>query len=97
LIAVVFGLLAYHNVRLLTRRKIPVVRCELDKQLTKMILVQILIYFCTFLPYSIQSMCSLIITNNELVFRAKMKLASIITLHIAVLSYAVRFFIDDVL
>jgi hypothetical protein len=97
LIAVVFGLLAYHNVRLLTRRKIPVVRCELDTQMTKMILVQILIYFCTFLPYSIQSMCSLIITNNETVFRAKMKLASIITLHIAVLSYAVRFFIDDVL
>jgi len=97
LIAIVFGLMAYRNVRLLTRRKIPVVRRELDKQLTKMILIQILIYFCTFLPYSIQSMCALIIKNDEPIFRAKMKLASLTTLHIAVLSYIVRFFIDDIL
>jgi hypothetical protein len=90
IIAVVFGLMAYNNARRLTRRKIPVVRRELDKQLTIMVLVQILIYFCTFLPYSIQSMCSLMIKNNDSIFRAHMKLASIVTLHISILSYAVR-------
>jgi hypothetical protein len=90
-IAAVFGLMAYHNARGLTRRKIPIVRRKLDKQLTKMILVQILIYICTILPYSIQSMYALIIKNNESIFRAKMKLISIITLHLSILSYAVRF------
>jgi hypothetical protein len=93
LIAVIFGLMAYHNARRLIHRKIPVVRRELDKQLTKMILVQILIYFCTILPYSIQSMFALMIKNNESNFRTKMKLASIITLHFSILSYAVCFFL----
>jgi len=36
---VVFGLLAYYNVRNLAYRTIPLVRRELDKQLTQMVLV----------------------------------------------------------
>jgi hypothetical protein len=82
--------MAYHNARRLTRRKVPIIRRELDQQLTKMILVQILIYFCTFLPYSIASMCALLMKNNDPIFRAQMKLASITTLHFSILNYAVR-------
>ncbi len=89
-IALVFGIMAYHNVRHLSHRTIPLVRRELDKQLTVMVLVQILIYFCTYLPYSVQSMCALIIKNHKSDFRAKMKLASIVTLYFSILSYAVR-------
>jgi hypothetical protein len=96
LIAAVFGLMAYRNIRHLTRYKVSLFRHELDKQLTTMVLVQILIYFCTFLPYSIQSVYVLITKIDDPVFDAKMKLASIITLHFTVLSYAVRISIDEI-
>jgi hypothetical protein len=96
LIAAVFGLMAYRNIRHLTRYKVSLFRHELDKQLTTMVLVQILIYFCTFLPYSIQSVYVLITKIDDPVFDAKMKLVSIITLHFSVLSYAVRILIDEI-
>ena len=90
LIAVVFGIMAYYNARDLTCRTIPVLRREFDKQLTAMILVQILIYFYTYLPYSIQSMYALMMKSNTSDFQAKMKLASIVTLYFSILNYAVR-------
>jgi len=86
----IFGLMTYRNVRRLTYGKIRVFRHELDKQLTKMILIEILVCFCTFLPYSIQSIYGLICQNNERSFRAKMKLKNILTLLFSNLSYAVR-------
>jgi hypothetical protein len=83
--------MAYDNARHLTRRKIPVVRRELDKQLTVMVLVQVLINFCTLLSYSIESMFALmVIEKNDPIFNAKIKLASIITLYFSILSYTVR-------
>jgi len=86
----VIGLIAYRNLKRSICCEAPAFRHELDKQLTTMILVQILIYFCTFLPYSIQSMYALMITDNNAVFQAKMKFRSIITMHFSILSYAVR-------
>jgi len=91
LITVVFGLMAYHNARTLAHRTVPIVRRELDKQLTVMVLVQVLINFCTFLPYSIQSMLVLIINNeNESMFKAKIDFATIVTFYLSTLSYTVR-------
>jgi hypothetical protein len=91
LLTAIFGLMAYHNARTLAYRTVPLVRRELDKQLTVMVLVQVLISFCIFLPYSIESMFSLIIKNdNEPIFSAKINFASIVTFYFSILSYTVR-------
>ena len=51
LITIVFGLLAYRNVRQLAHRTVPLVRRELDKQMTTMVLVHIIFDLFTLLPY----------------------------------------------
>ena len=47
---VFFASLAYRNVQQMTHRTYPPIRRELDKQLTVMVLVQVLVYFITLLP-----------------------------------------------
>ena len=89
-VTVVFGMMAYHNARHLSHRTLPLVRRELDKQLTVMVLVQVMINFCTYLPYSVQSMIALSIQNDEPVFRAKMHLSSVVTYYFTMMGVAVR-------
>jgi hypothetical protein len=69
LITIVFGLLAYNNVRQLAYQTMPLVRRELDKQLTVMVLVQVVINSFTVLPYVITSTLTLntIIMSNATV------------------------------
>jgi len=50
--AVLFELLAYRNIRQLAHRTVPVVRCELDKQLTIMMLAQVVMNVPTYLLYN---------------------------------------------
>jgi len=45
-----FGLLTYQNVKNIAYRTVPLVRRELDKQLTVMVLVQDIFTFMTLLP-----------------------------------------------
>ncbi|CAF1256073.1 unnamed protein product [Adineta steineri] len=52
-IMTLFALLAYTNVQTLGYRTIPLVRRELDKQLTNMVLVQTIYSFCILLQYVI--------------------------------------------
>ncbi|CAF0882251.1 unnamed protein product [Adineta steineri] len=52
-ITLLFGFLAYRNVQQITYRTLPMVRRELDKQLTVMVLVQIVFGFFTITPYTI--------------------------------------------
>ncbi|CAF1364762.1 unnamed protein product [Adineta ricciae] len=59
-IMIIFGVLSYRNIQRIAHRAIPLVRRELDKQLTVMVLVQV---FCTVLaltPQLIYSYYSLI-------------------------------------
>ncbi len=49
-ITVLFGFLAYLNVQTIAYRTVPLVRRELDKQLTTMVLVQVVINLFTNLP-----------------------------------------------
>jgi hypothetical protein len=49
-ITVLFGILAYRNVQQIAYRTLPLVRRELDKQLTTMVLVQVVINLFTNLP-----------------------------------------------
>ncbi len=52
-ITVVFGCLAYRNVQQLSYRTIPLVRRELDKQLTIMVLMQVVFNVFAITPYTI--------------------------------------------
>ena len=66
MIIFVFGLLAYNNIQQLAYRTVPIIRRELDKQLTTMVLVQGVFTLLSILPYfiiySISSYTNL--TNN---------------------------------
>jgi hypothetical protein len=52
LITVVFGILAYLNVQQIAYRTVPLVRRELDKQLTTMVLIQVIINAVTNIPFA---------------------------------------------
>ncbi|CAF3004234.1 unnamed protein product [Rotaria sp. Silwood2] len=52
-ITVLFGTLAYRNVQQLAYRTVPLVRRELDKQLTSIVLVQVVYSFIVIMPYAI--------------------------------------------
>jgi hypothetical protein len=46
----IFSLLAYRNVRRIVQLRMPVTRRKLDKQLTAMVLINVVILFITILP-----------------------------------------------
>ncbi len=60
-IMAIFGILAYRNVQQIAYRRVPLVRRELDKQLTVMVLVQSFCDIVFVIPLIIQSVYSLII------------------------------------
>jgi uncharacterized protein YqgC (DUF456 family) len=60
-ILILFGVLAYRNVQQIAYRAVPLVRRELDKQLTVMVLVEALCDVIFVTPMFIQTMYSLII------------------------------------
>jgi hypothetical protein len=83
--------MAYHNARNLAHRTVPLVRRELDKQLTVMVLVQVLITFCTQLPQSIIGAFDIISpTHSDPVIVAEISLAGTISSDWHILSYTVR-------
>ncbi|CAF4190208.1 unnamed protein product [Adineta steineri] len=51
-IASLFSILAYHNVRHIVRRQLPIVRRKLDKQITAMVLTRVIAFVCLTLPYN---------------------------------------------
>ena len=53
MITMIFGCLAYRYVRQLAFQTLPVVRQELDKQLTTMLLIQVILNCLTTVPYMI--------------------------------------------
>jgi hypothetical protein len=89
-ITIVFGLLAYRNVQQLTYRTVPLVRRQLDKQLTTMVLLQVAFTCFATLPYFIVNM---IISNtsltNDPATAAQLQLASILTVCLYYMYFAV--------
>ncbi|CAF3853051.1 unnamed protein product [Adineta steineri] len=51
-IASSFSVLAYHNVRRIVRRQLPIVRRKLEKQITAMVLTRVIVFVCLVLPYN---------------------------------------------
>jgi hypothetical protein len=77
IITVLFRILAYRNVEQLTYRTVPLIRLELDKQLTKMILLN----FSTGIPLFIANALTINpnITDDNVVW-AKLQFSFAITL-----------------
>jgi hypothetical protein len=91
LITVIFGIMAYYNARNLVHRTVPLVRRELDKQLTIMVLVQILISSCTLLPFSINNIFQVANTfPNDPVIQAKISFMGAMITNYFLLNIAVR-------
>ena len=65
LINIVFGSLAYRNVRQIPYRSVPLVRRELDKQLTSMVLVQVIYSVIVVLPYITTSIVNRAINSSK--------------------------------
>jgi hypothetical protein len=60
-----FSLLAFRNVRHLVRKQVPVVRRRLDRQLTAMIFVRVIVFVVLLLPYTIYRIYALNMTISR--------------------------------
>jgi len=89
-ITILFGFLAYRNVTQLAYRTVPVIRRELDKQLTVMVLVQVVFNCCATIPYIILYiiMRNPNITNDPFRY-AQLSLASSVLIILYYLHYSV--------
>ncbi|CAF0821022.1 unnamed protein product [Adineta steineri] len=89
-----FGFMAYRNVQRSPHYTKPLIRRELDRQLTVMVLVQVLVNIFTLLPYAIVNILSLQMENtNNLLLKTQVQLASNITLIMYYVYYANPFYI----
>lgn len=59
------SLLSYHNVRHIVRRQIPIVRRRLDRQLTAMVFIRVIIFVILQMPYTIYRIYSLNMTISQ--------------------------------
>ncbi|CAF0834538.1 unnamed protein product [Adineta steineri] len=93
-ITFVFGLLAYHNVQQLGYRTVPLVRRELDKQLTVMILVLIVFAFFTNIPFIIVNILLAIpeLTQDPVV-SAQIQFANLVATSLVYIYFASPFYI----
>lgn len=90
LITGLFGSLAFQNIRQTAYRTVPLVRRELDKQLTNMVLVQDVIGFLVVLPYVILTVLSLTVSPGSPGYdSAKASFATTITACFYYMNFAV--------
>jgi hypothetical protein len=90
LVTFVFGMLAFKNVRQLAYRTVPLVRRELDKQLTNMVLIQVVFSFFAFLPYTIAAVLPFVTNlNSDPITSAELNLATNTCGHIYYMYFAV--------
>ena len=85
-----FGLMAYHNVGQIAHRALPVVRRELDKQLTVMVLIQVVVNCFSILPYTT---VNIFVLNpniiNDPVYKQRVQMSFAVMLMIFYFSFAV--------
>jgi hypothetical protein len=94
-ISVLFGLMAYRNVQQLAHYALPLVRRELDKQLTVMVLIEVVVNFFSVIPFTITNVFQLNINlYNDPVVKAQIQLSYNITTIISYLYFAVSISID---
>ncbi|UJR11510.1 hypothetical protein I4U23_015691 [Adineta vaga] len=93
-IAVLFALLSYRNIRHSAYRAVPLIRRDLDKQLTSMVLVQVFVCIFTLTPYvTINAVITNINFTNDPNTQVKIQLVLNITLVIYYLYFASPFYV----
>jgi hypothetical protein len=89
-ITILFGSMAYYNVRRLPYRTVPLIRRELDKQLTTMVLVQVFYNTFVFAPFIIMTVVNLNTSDiQDPIITAKLQFANLISFTIFYLYFAV--------
>jgi hypothetical protein len=86
---IIFGLLAFRNIRTLTSRQVNFVRLSRDRQLTAMALSQIVVHLITSVPYIIVNIYSQNTTTNDPVLAARNQLLVSVTLTFSYLQFGV--------
>jgi hypothetical protein len=87
-----FGVLAYNNIRHIAYRTVPLVRRELDKQLTTMVLVQVIFAcFAIFPAFLINTITSITSLTQDPVITAQIQLISLVTICLYYMYFAVSF------
>ena len=93
-ITIGFSLRAFHNVRYLVRRQIPLERRQLDHQVTAMTFARVIAFIICTLPYfiyrvyALQTMIKIEITTQY----ATIKVVEVVVSFLAYLNYVVRLF-----
>ncbi|CAF3467920.1 unnamed protein product [Rotaria sp. Silwood1] len=91
----VFGLMAFRNVRTMSKRKVSIIRLRLEQQLTAMVLIRILSVCITVIPFLIVYVIRYIISsriNNPIVQKQYQLVNRVFTILFFV-NYAVGFYI----
>jgi hypothetical protein len=89
-ITILIGSMAYYNVRRIPHRTVPLIRRELDKQLTTMVLVQVVYNTIVFAPFIIMTVINLnTSTIKDPVIVAELQFANIISFILFYLYFAV--------
>ncbi|CAF3716573.1 unnamed protein product [Adineta steineri] len=94
-ISLLFGLLAYQNVRRLVRRQIPVARRRLDRQITAMCFIRVIAFACSGTPYFVSRVYALIhpVSRSEPLKFTTMQLIQVIFASIASLNFGISFYL----
>ena len=97
-VTIIFALLAFRNVRQLAHHTVPLVRRELEKQLTIMVLVQVALNSLALLPFTIVSAVQL---NSQLAsnadIAARLQFANFLGLLLYYLTFAVSVKVFDLM
>ena len=89
-VTALFGTMAFRNIQQIPHYVVPLVRRELDKQLTVMVLVQVFINVFTLLPYTVVNMLSLNMRHiTDPLIQAQIQLSATVTLLVYYVFYAV--------
>ncbi|CAF1076359.1 unnamed protein product [Adineta steineri] len=90
-----FSILAYHNVRHIVRRQIPIVRRKLDKQITTMVLMRVIAFVCLVLPYITYSIYAINFPTSRSMPMAYAigRLVQVIFTSIFITNYMINFYI----
>ncbi|CAF1304556.1 unnamed protein product [Adineta steineri] len=90
-----FSMLAYRNVRRIVRRQIPIIRRRLDRQITAMVLLRIVVFICLTVPsiiYHIYAINTPVLRNTSAQY-AIVRLLQIIAFSLLNLNHMSSFYV----
>ncbi|CAF0934616.1 unnamed protein product [Adineta steineri] len=90
-IASSFSMLAYHNVRHIVRRQLPIVRRKLDKQITAMVLMRVIAYVCLASPYNANPLVGFLADHTR-----RFRLIFNIALCLGTILFIIMFFLPSI-